>query len=117
MYAQPLLKLPNIGIYSGTTIYPGLAKIAGYTTDGYLCQYKGKLALLPADVKFYEIAALRKWYDLFDEMVNTQPALSGSFCLLEGYSTQAVERIAEESTAFPHRKEKLLLYVFSPGSF
>lgn len=108
-YAQPLLALPNLDVFSGTTIYPGLAAVAGYTSDGYLCQYKGKLALWPADVKTYEIAAMRKWYNMFDAMVNTEPALAGSFCLLEGYSTQAVERVPEESTAYPHRKQKLLL--------
>ncbi|KAM7192092.1 hypothetical protein V8F33_008517 [Rhypophila sp. PSN 637] len=108
-YAKPLIDLPNLGVYPGTTIYPGLAKVAGYTTDGFLCQYKGKLAVWPADVRTYEIPAIRKWYDLFDTMVNTEPALAGSFGLLEGYSTQAVERVPEESTAYALRKERLLL--------
>ncbi|KAK3313658.1 hypothetical protein B0H66DRAFT_577592 [Apodospora peruviana] len=108
-YAKPLYGLKNVGVYSGVTDYPGLADVTGYTVDGYLCQYKGKLAMWPSDVETYEVPAIRRWYDLFDEMVQAEEALSGSFCLLEGYSTQAVRAVPADSTAYPHRRQKLLL--------
>jgi len=112
-YAKPLLALRNIDTFNGTTDYLGVAELTGLRTTDYLCQHKGNLALWSSDVKKYDIPAMRKWYNLFDQMVNTEEALSASGTLIEQYSNQAVVAVPEASTAYAGRKERLIpLYVY-----
>lgn len=108
-YANPLLALRNIGTYAQTSDYLGLSKILGLRTTDYFCQNLGNVGMWPSDVKEYKVPAIRKWYDIFDHMVNTEAVLSGSVTMLEQYSTQAVVAVPDASTAFAGRKERLLL--------
>jgi len=41
--------------------------------------------------------------------MQAEPALAGSFCMLEQYPTQAVQAVLGESTAYGLRDQKLLL--------
>lgn len=109
------MALHNIDTYHGTTDYLGLSEIVGLRATDYLCQPKGILAMWSSDVKKYRVSDIRKWYDLFDEMVMTEEALSESGTILEQYSNQAVLAVPDASTAFADRKERMIpLYVFLP---
>jgi hypothetical protein len=83
----------------------------GADMDGPECKPKGSAFLRGVDVDNYDIDGLRKWYDIFSDMVATEEAFDTSACMLEGYSVQGVQAVPEESTAFPHRHQRLLLYV------
>ncbi|KAI0435515.1 hypothetical protein F4803DRAFT_545350 [Xylaria telfairii] len=63
----------------------------------------------PIGLKSYNVAAVRQVYNEIDETFRRVPEVAGSFFLLEGYSTQAVEAIDPDSTAFPHRDDKILV--------
>ena len=103
------MALRNIGTYTSSTDYIGLHKLLALRTTDYFCQPLGNVGMWPSDVSKYHIPAIRKWYDIFDHMVNTEEALSGSATLLEQYSTQAVVAVPDASTAFAGRKERLIL--------
>lgn len=105
----PLRKIGPISTTGGVTTYDKLSQVAGFDLDGAVCQEQGTISLYPIDVPKYDIPAIRAWYDTFNKMMQAEPALAGSFCLLEQYSTQAVQAVPEESTAFAHRAQKLLL--------
>lgn len=53
--------------------------------------------------------AVRKVFNFIDTSFQEIPEIAGSFFLLEGYSTQAVLAVDENSTAFPHRSDKILI--------
>ncbi|KAK3334192.1 hypothetical protein B0T19DRAFT_370031 [Cercophora scortea] len=110
-YNRPIHALNPVDSFSGTTDYPGLAVVNGYTVDGYLCANgKGALSLYPIIVDDYDMPGTRKMYDLYNKMLHTVDAFAaGSFVLLEGYSWQAMQAVAAESTAYPHRDQRLLL--------
>ena len=108
-YTAPIHGLGPVAYSSGVTEYPGLMAVMGNDVDGPDCQPKGSAVLRAADVDRYEVVALRIWYTIFSKMVATAPDLANSFCLLEGYSVQAVQAVPADSTAFPHRSQRLLL--------
>ena len=56
-----------------------------------------------------DVPSLREVYNKFAALMQEVPAFNRSFFLLEGYSVQAVQAIAADSTAFPHRSDTLLL--------
>lgn len=100
---------------SGTTDYPGVANVTGYDYRQPKCQPSstGVIGLFPADVDEYNITALRALYSTFREMMVQQPRLNGSIVLLEQYPVQAVRDVPADSTSYPHRARRLLLYSYS----
>ncbi|KAK4452741.1 6-hydroxy-d-nicotine oxidase [Podospora aff. communis PSN243] len=48
-------------------------------------------------------SAMRKLYDLFDELTTSVPELGGSYIFIEGYGTEAVRKVPAVSSAFAHR--------------
>ncbi|KAK3681033.1 hypothetical protein B0T22DRAFT_502533 [Podospora appendiculata] len=109
-YTRPIHALNPLDSVAGSTDYPGLAVVNGYTVDGYLCAHKGAVSLYPIVVDDYDVQATRKMYDLYNAMLRRVDAFAaGSFVLLEGYSWQAMQAVAAESTAYPHRDQRLLI--------
>ncbi|CAP65704.1 uncharacterized protein PODANS_7_890 [Podospora anserina S mat+] len=103
--------------YSSAEVdYPELSPSLGYAADQYACQTdgQGNRLLRGIDVDQYDVKSLRKWYDAFAATLMTEPAFQTSFCILEGYSTQAVQAVPDKSTAFALRGERLL---FAPAIF
>ncbi|KAK0736478.1 hypothetical protein B0T21DRAFT_440886 [Apiosordaria backusii] len=82
--------------------YPELSPNLGYGADQYACQAdgQGNRLLRGIDVDQYDVKALRKWYDAFTATIIAEPAFETSFCILEGYSTQAVQAVPDKSTAY-----------------
>lgn len=108
-YMAPLREIGPISIEGGVTTYDKLSQVAGFDLDGRVCQQQGMVSLYPIDVPKYDVPAVRAWYNTFRDMLQAEPVLGGSFCLLEQYPIQAVQAVPEESTAFAHRSQKLLL--------
>ncbi|KAI0100095.1 hypothetical protein GGR51DRAFT_564506 [Nemania sp. FL0031] len=108
-YAEDFYKIEHKNVDVGEASMHDLAKLTFQDEDGPGCQY-GKTSLrYPIGLKEYNVAAVRKVYDHIDETFRNVPELAGSFFLIEGYSTQAVEAVDSKSTAFPHRDEKILV--------
>ena len=91
------------------TDYARINAITNSHMEGPNCDYAGAGGMWPADTVEYDVEAMKSWWDIFTEMVTTEPGLAGSATMIEGYSTQAVEAVPEASTAFALRGEKLLL--------
>jgi hypothetical protein len=109
-YSAPLHALNPAFYESKVTEYPGVPAVAGLGGRvSEVCKPRGTAVIRAIDMKHYEIPAIRSWFNVFSDMLATEAALSGSFCMLEGYSVQAVQAVPADSTAFPHRAQRLLL--------
>lgn len=107
-YAKPMRDIGPLHTEKGQETMPDLA---GKTYMGWndLGCARGATGLrFPTIFSTYDVATLRKAYDIYDEMMHTYPQLNGSFYLLEGYSTQGVKAVPADSSAFPHRDYDLL---------
>ncbi|KAK4170742.1 hypothetical protein QBC36DRAFT_124146 [Triangularia setosa] len=126
IYNGPLAELKKLSndthalkadVYTSLEVdYPKLSSSMGYGADQYACQTDGQghRLLRGIDVDQYDVKDLRKWYDAFAAMLIAEPAFETSFCILEGYSTQAVQAVPDNSTAYALRGERLL---FAPAIF
>lgn len=54
-------------------------------------------------VRKHNPTAMRKMYDLFNEVTMSVPELGESYIFIEGYGTEAVRAVSEKSTAFALR--------------
>lgn len=108
-YAKPIHEIGPITVNAGEATIPELAAITFQSEDSPACA-KGFVSLrYPIGLKSYNTAAVRKVYDEIDETFRNVPELAGSFFLLEGYSTQGVQAVNDQSTAFPHRSDEILV--------
>jgi len=118
-YAQPLADLGPLHVDSGEVPMPDLALLTFMSLDTIACKSGFTSIRYPLGLKSYNVAAVRKVYDDINSTLKKIPELSGSIFLLEGYSTHAVKAVDEESTAFPHRSDELLItpfIVYEPNS-
>ncbi|KAK4507273.1 hypothetical protein PRZ48_001008 [Zasmidium cellare] len=111
----PIVSTPNV------TEFPGLSSALGLGKPPYIsssnpslpglsspvCQTDGpSYATYPVNLESYNPAALREAVDILQ---STPPDLHFSSMLIEGYSGEAVRAVPEASTAFPHRKQGILI--------
>ena len=57
----------------------------------------------------YDIQAMLRIYDLFNQKTKDNPAFNNSMFALESYSTPAVRAVPADSTAFPYREDDILI--------
>ena len=108
-YAAPMRNLKPIHMEAGEMSMPALAAVT-YMAEKTAGCLRGTTALrYPIVFNRYNIPALRKMYNHLDHTTQRYPEFNGSFFLLEGYATQGVKAVPEESTSFPHRNQDLLL--------
>ncbi|KAF2668117.1 FAD-binding domain-containing protein [Microthyrium microscopicum] len=111
-YSAPIRDLGPMHVETGELPMPALASVTYMGEEDISCA-KGMTGMrFPLGMTQFDIVALRKLYDHFDQTMQQIPAFNGSFFLLEMYSTQAVKAVPEESTAFPHREDNLLVTPF-----
>jgi hypothetical protein len=108
-YTHPFLALGPASYTFGATDYPGVMTALGTDINSSVCRPQGTAFSRGVVVDSYDTRALRRWYELFSQMVLSEEGLARSFCMLEGYSVQAVQAVPSESTAFPDRSQRLLL--------
>ncbi|KAI0970445.1 FAD-binding domain-containing protein [Xylaria arbuscula] len=108
-YAKPFHDIGPLNVQTGEGLLHDLAVITYQDLDGPGCAYGMTSLRYPIGLKSHNIAAVRKVYNTIDETFRRVPEVAGSFFLLEGYSTQAVEAIDPNATAFPHRDDKILI--------
>ncbi|KAI0525614.1 hypothetical protein F5B22DRAFT_590734 [Xylaria bambusicola] len=118
-YAKPFHGLEPLMVQAGEGTLHDLAVITFQDKNGAGCAYGLTSLRYPIGLKSFDVPAMRKVYDHIDETFRNTPEVAGSFFLLEGYSTQAVEAVDAGSTAYPHRDDKILVtsYVqYQPNS-
>ncbi|KAI1171957.1 hypothetical protein F4777DRAFT_27312 [Nemania sp. FL0916] len=108
-YAKPFHDLGPLSVQAGQGTIHDLAVVTFQDADGPGCAYGMTSLRYPIGLKSHNVAAVRQVYDEIDETFRRVPEVAGSFFLLEGYSTQAVQAVDPGSTAFPHRDDKILV--------
>ncbi|CAG9948945.1 unnamed protein product [Clonostachys rosea f. rosea IK726] len=108
-YAKPLHAIEAMSIQAGVATTHELAALTFMDADGPACAYGQTSLRYPIGLKTFDVPAVRKVYDFIDKSFREIPEIAGSFFLLEGYPTQAVQAVDERSTAFPHRSDDILV--------
>ncbi|KAI1822817.1 FAD-binding domain-containing protein [Xylaria intraflava] len=108
-YAKPFHDIGPRSVQIGQGMMHDLAVAICCDTDSANCAYGMTVLRDPIRLKSYNVAAVRQVYDEIDATFRRVPEVTGSIFLLEGYSTQAVQAVNPDSTAFPHRDDKLLI--------
>jgi hypothetical protein len=109
-YSAPFHNIETaIPIQSGAATLPEVASLTENGNDGPACGHGTSSLRFPVGLQKYNVTAQRAVYDKFKEITTQIPALGSSFFLFEGYPVKGVKAVPEESTAFPHRKDNLLL--------
>ncbi|KAF7947824.1 hypothetical protein EAE96_008902 [Botrytis aclada] len=118
-YAKPFHNIGPLSVQTGQGSLHDLAVVTFQDADGPGCAYGMTSLRYPIGLKAYNVTAVRQVYNEIDSTFRKVPEIAGSFFLLEGYSTQAVQAIDAASTAFPHRDDNILVtsYVmYAPDS-
>lgn len=108
-YAKPLHAIEAMSIQAGVATTHELAALTFMDADGPACAYGQTSLRYPIGLKTFDVPAVRKVYDFIDKSFREIPEIAGSFFLLEGYPTQAVQAVDERSTASPHRSDDILV--------
>lgn len=106
----PLLGLKPVAVLNQTVPYPDVAHAAGAGVTDPICQPGGSSKVFPVGLVAYNITTNRALYNLFKEMVKN-PLLNASIVQFEGYPMEGVQAVADNTTAYAHRADKLLVYV------
>lgn len=97
-----------IHVESGERPLPDMTTVFRMDLDGAGCAH-GRVGLrYPIVMDTWNPEAVRKAFDELDLAMQEHEELNNTRLLFEGYSTQAVKAVPEESTAFPHRQANLL---------
>ncbi|KZL87808.1 fad-dependent oxygenase [Colletotrichum incanum] len=108
-FTGPLHDIQHVSIEKGLAPMPDLASLTFMGSESIGCA-KGFTGLrFPIGLKSHDLPAVRRVFDDIAGISNRVPELSGSFFLLEGYSTQGVKAIDEKASAFPHRDDNILV--------
>jgi hypothetical protein len=108
-FAKPLRDIEAITVQSGLATTHELAVLTFMDKDGPACAGGVTSLRYPIGLQTFDVPALRRLYDLIDKTLEEIPETAGSFFVLEGYSTHAVQAVDERSTAFPHRSDEILV--------
>jgi hypothetical protein len=108
-YAAPIIDLRPLQAVSRIVPHLDLPGLTGNGENDIACQKGAAVLRFPIYLDTYNVTALKETYDSFNQMLADRPALNNSFFLIEGYSTQGVQKIAKQSTAFAHRGARALL--------
>lgn len=116
-YTEPLLALNPAVITANTTDYPGLTvPDATRITDAVCTQHDAVNMMFPISFQKYSISGIKTAFDMFNDFT-VDPIYVNSAVLFEQYSNKAVKAVPYYSTAFPHRMDNIVMYVFILGLY
>ena len=107
--AAPFHALNPVVTDGGQADYTQLPGITGNGLADPPCQHGASWQRYPVGLQEYNIETQRQLFAAYADITAQHPALNNSFYIFEGYSTQGVKAVPDESTAFPHRSDNLLL--------
>ncbi|KAL3478660.1 hypothetical protein BJX99DRAFT_224109 [Aspergillus californicus] len=100
---------PDAPLVAQAGLYTDIPRWIDTQRGGRGCARDSFKVRFPIGFPRYNRDALREFYDKFAEATSGSSPFNTSMVLLEQYSTQGVKAIPEDSTAFPHRQDDLLL--------
>ncbi|KAL3467814.1 hypothetical protein BJX64DRAFT_299098 [Aspergillus heterothallicus] len=106
---QPFRELSGGSMANATGLLTDLPTWIGTDLNGRGCSRDGNKIRFPIGFSRYNAQAQREFFDAFAKGTAAGSPLNSSLVLLEQYSVQGVQAIPEESTAFPHRQDDLLI--------
>ncbi|OBT88352.1 hypothetical protein VE02_02285 [Pseudogymnoascus sp. 03VT05] len=110
-YTKPFHDLGPIVVQPTSGTYLDLAKWTGISLSDTPCQITGNAnPRFPIYLKSYNTTAQRQAYDLFSQATTAASTpFSNALFMFEGYSTQGVKAIRDDSTAYAYRSDNLLV--------
>ncbi|KAL9009443.1 MAG: hypothetical protein Q9173_005533, partial [Seirophora scorigena] len=113
-YTQTILDLGPIAISNATFPYKHVSHRSFQASVGDPTCATGISSKLrfPVGLKTYNVSTNREIYRLFEDMIAAAPALNTSFVQFEAFPMQAVKAVDPASTAYPHREDDILVFVF-----
>ncbi|KAL2819154.1 hypothetical protein BJX63DRAFT_418917 [Aspergillus granulosus] len=106
---QPFRDLAVGPATNATGLYTNIPTWIDTDLNGNGCARDGSKIRYPVGFSRYNTEAQRELFDAYAEGTAGDSPLNSSLVLLEQYSVQGVQAVPEESTAFPHRQDALLV--------
>ena len=111
-YLAPFNAIESVYDEFGDVPYPEISRIQGNGEDDFICQDNQVRITATAGLLVYNLTAERQIFDGFKQRVANNPTLAaGAGILHEGYSTEAVEAVNPEDSAYPFRADRHLMLV------
>ncbi|KAK8080847.1 hypothetical protein PG997_008665 [Apiospora hydei] len=107
---EPFNAIPAAASDQGDVPYPQIASRQGTGVNETLCAPSRKHIFSTAGLIEYNITIEREIYHTFAQMVERYPDLKTTHIVHEGYSTEAVQKVPSDSTAYPLRNDTLLMF-------
>ena len=108
-YSAPFHSMGPVLVQSGVATYPELPTLVGADNNGPSCQHGFTVMRFPVGLDSYDPKTQRAVFEAFSAITSEVPAFNNSVFLFEGYALQGMKAVAAKSTAFPHRKDNLLM--------
>jgi hypothetical protein len=109
---EPFNKIEAISSDKGDGSYGDILVKQGTDITSASCfsgKYEGSTAMLQT----YNVTTERQIYNVLKDRLAAHPEFGGNALVFyEGYSSKATQAIDAKSTAYPHRNEYLVVYVF-----
>jgi hypothetical protein len=102
----PFSAIQTVYTEFGDVPYPTVANVQGTREQGFLCQHNKIWISSTAGLQVYSLTAEHQIYNGFVKRLKIDPVLGkGGVIVHEGYSTQEVDRINPEVSAYPFRAD------------
>lgn len=93
---------------NASTPYEDVALARNLDPNSATCAFGGRHDSFPIGLSTINTTALRLAYNYLNDTITAHPGLRGTGLVFEGYSNRAVQSIPSDSTAFPHRGDRLI---------
>ncbi|KAJ0335661.1 hypothetical protein COL922a_008924 [Colletotrichum nupharicola] len=118
-YTAPFHALGSLSNSSESGVYTDLAKFVGVrTTDGPCLKTGANNPRFPIYLETYNTTAQKLAFDFFANSIVANSALTNSLVTFDDYSMQGVKAKADDSSAYAHRAQNVLvgpLLQYMPG--
>ncbi|KAL2862722.1 uncharacterized protein BJX67DRAFT_375058 [Aspergillus lucknowensis] len=106
---EPFRKLSGGPSTNASGLYTDIPKWLETAVDGNACSRDLNKVRFPIGFSRYNSQAQQEFFETFAESTAGSSPFNASVVLLEQYSMHGVQAVPKESTAFPHRRDNLLI--------
>ncbi|EHL00888.1 hypothetical protein M7I_3281 [Glarea lozoyensis 74030] len=99
--------------------YPEIPSLTATGVDDFACLHGSSVILSPINIQEFNLEAQRAVFEVFTKVTGEVPELSNAFIMFEGYSLDGVKAVPEDSTAFAHRGDNIVIspaMMYSPNT-
>lgn len=112
-YAAPLHTLNPIKKYAAPVAFMDMSAVMLSSEKDPGCAKGGNPILrFPIDLETYNATAMRRAFNLTARMFQEEPSFSQTLIAVDSFAVQGVKAIDERSTAYPWRKDNILVSPF-----